>query len=67
MLHPRRHSDRGEMPTEQKYHRMVSGAKGERGKGRLPVLRSPLPGKPLPELRLLSLLYYLVTVTTISP
>lgn len=25
VLHPRRHSDRGEMPTKQKYHRMVSG------------------------------------------
>ena len=67
MLHPRRHSDRREMPTKQKYHRMVLGVKGERGEGRLPVLSSPLPGKPLPELRLLSLLYYFVTDTTISP
>lgn len=51
VLHPSRHSDRGAMPSKQKYHRMVSGVEGELREGRLPVLSSPLPRKALPELK----------------
>lgn len=45
VLHPSTRSDRGEMPTKQKYHGMVSGLTGEWGDGRCGC--SPLlPRKP---------------------
>lgn len=43
VLHPRRHSDRGEMPTKQKYHRMVSGVRGWGG-GEVLCAHLPSPG-----------------------